>query len=265
MNDLDEKYRKMRDIIGRMDSVIVAFSGGVDSTCLLKVCYDLLGDKVLAVTAISPTYPAYELEEAKKLVSLIGCRHVLVDSEEMTIEGFTENSPRRCYFCKSELFGKLKEMAQEREIDFILDGSNCDDMSDYRPGRDAARELEVVSPLIEAGLHKGDIRLLSKKLGLPIWNKPSFACLSSRIPYGTSITPDRIKLVEKCEEYLRDMSFCQFRVRYHGDLARIEVEPDEFGRLIDNDLRKRVIENFKKNGFKYVTLDMEGYRTGSMN
>ena len=221
MSSPEAKYEKLKSIIKEMESLVVAFSGGVDSTFLLKVCHDLLGDKVVAVTATSPTYPGYEFEEAKKLASSIGCRYEIIESNELEISGFSENSPRRCYFCKSELFGLLKNKAMDLDLVHVADGANCDDLGDYRPGRDAAKELGVRSPLIEAGMTKDDIRLLSRELGLNTWNKPSFACLSSRFPYGTGITIDRVKRVEKCEDILRSLSFSQFRVRYHGDVARI--------------------------------------------
>lgn len=265
MSSPEVKYEKLKHIILEMKSLIVAFSGGVDSTFLLRVCHDLLGDNAAAVTATSPTYPGHEFEEAKKLASSIGCRHEIIESNELEISGFSENSPRRCYFCKSELFGLLKKKARELGFTHVADGANCDDSQDYRPGREAAKELGVRSPLEEAGMTKDDIRLLSRELGLATWNKPSFACLSSRFPYGTDITYDRVKSVERCEDILRSLSFRQFRVRFHGDVARIETAVEDFERFLSPPVRETIIKGFKENGFNYVSLDMEGYRTGSMN
>lgn len=265
MHNIEEKFDRLKGIITEMGSILVAFSGGVDSTFLLKISHDLLGDRAVAATATSPTYPVYELNEAKRLASRIGCRHLVFESNELEIPGFSENSPRRCYFCKGELFSILREKAAELGIDYVADGTNCDDLGDYRPGRNAAEELGVRSPIVEAGMGKGDIRVLSKRLSLPTWNKPSFACLSSRFPYGTEITPERVGMVEACENILRDLSFVQFRVRYHGDVARIEVGSDDFEKIMSDEVRQAVIEGFKEQGFRYVSLDLQGYRTGSMN
>ena len=265
MESTSLKVEKLKAIVKEMNSAVVAFSGGVDSTFLLKVCRNVLSDRAIAVTAISPTYPAHEFDEAKKLAAGIGSRHIVIESNELNIPGFSENSPRRCYFCKSELFELLKIEAEKLGAAYVVDGANCDDLNDYRPGRDAAQELGVRSPLIEAGMNKEDIRILSKKMGLSTWNKPSFACLSSRFPYGTGITADRVDMVAACEDVLRELSFSQFRVRYHGDVARIELEPQDFERLLSDEVKSIVLERFKDQGFKYVSLDMEGYRTGSMN
>lgn len=261
-----EKLEKLEDIIRNLGSVLIAFSGGVDSTFLLKVCLDVLGkDKVLAVTARSSTYPARELEEAKALALKLGARHEIIESEELAVPGFSENPPERCYYCKKELFGKLVRMARERGFNFVVDGSNADDTGDFRPGMKAKDELGVVSPLKEAGLTKAEIRNFSREMGLPTWDKPSFACLASRFPYGEKITAEKLDRVGKAEELLDALGFTQYRVRSHGDLARIEVLPDEIDKFFDSSLREKVTKEFKKLGFVYVSLDLTGYRTGSMN
>jgi len=265
MNSLEQKLAALKAILADMDSLIVAFSGGVDSTFLVKVAFDVLGDRVLAVTATSPTYPLHEFEEAKSLAVRIGCPYKVLESNELEIAGFSENTPRRCYFCKSELFGILKEEARTLGIAEVADGSNCDDLGDYRPGKEAAKELGIRSPLIEAGMTKDDIRELSRALDLPTWDKPSFACLSSRFPYGTSITSSRVEQVGRCEDFLREKGIRQFRVRYHDNVARIEVAPKELESFTREPFRSQLVDVFKKSGFQYVSLDLEGYRSGSMN
>lgn len=258
-----QKIDKLQSILAEMESVVIAFSGGVDSTFLLKVAYDVLKDKALAVTATSSTYPSRELEEAKQLAGQIGAPHIIVPSEELDIEGFTQNPPNRCYYCKRELFTKLLQVAQEHGIKYVADGSNADDLKDHRPGMQAARELGVRSPLQEAGLRKDDIRQLSRVLGLPTWDKPSLACLSSRFPYGTVITRDKLARVEAAETFLRTLGFRQLRVRHHEHIARIEIPANDFLVIIQK--ADQIVAKFKELGYNYVTLDLEGYRTGSMN
>ncbi len=263
---LHTKMTNLQNLLSEMKQVVIAFSGGVDSTFLLKVAADQLGtENVIALTATSPTYPDFEYQQACELAQEIGVEQIVIESNELEIPGFAENPPRRCYHCKYELFSLCLSQAKERGFSMVLDGSNLDDMGDYRPGRDAVKELEVRSPLLEAGLTKEDIRNLSRELGLKTWNKQAFACLSSRFPYGTRITLDRLQQIDSCETFLRENNFKNYRVRYHDQIARIEVAPEEIARLIDVELRDRLISSFKQAGFTYVTLDLQGYRTGSMN
>lgn len=263
--DLQQKFQKLKDILKEIGSAAIAYSGGVDSTFLLKVAYDELGDNIIAVTAKSSTYPEREYKEAQKYIAQFGAKHITIVSEELEIEGFAKNPVNRCYFCKTELFGKVRQEADKYGLKHVLDGSNFDDIGDYRPGMKAAKEQGVRSPLKEAELTKNDIRELSKMLDIPTWNKPSFACLSSRFPYGNEITVQKLSMVDKAEQFLMDMGFNQLRVRHHGDIARIEVAPEDRTKFFNIEIMDKVGSEFKKIGFKYVTLDMLGYRTGSMN
>jgi len=262
---LQEKYQLLKDNMKQRGSAAIAFSGGVDSTFLVKVAHEVLGDKCIAVTTTSSTYPERELKEAIAYAKDLGVKHLIISSEELDIEGFASNPTNRCYYCKKELFTKIFEVAKEHGVEYVFDGSNSDDTGDYRPGMQAARELSVISPLKEAQLTKADIRELSKELGLPTWNKPAFACLSSRFPYGNQITIPKLKMVEEAEQFLLDMGLRQVRVRHHGEIARIEVSPEERAYFFDINVMDKIGEKLKKIGFTYVTLDINGYRTGSMN
>ena len=266
---LEAKYARLQELVRGYGSLLVAFSGGLDSSLLLKVAHDALGDRVLAVTALSPTYPAEEHAAAEAVARSLGVRLVAIETDELAIAGFAENPPERCYFCKSELFGELQEIARREGIAYVADGTNADDRGDYRPGMQAACEFGVVSPLNEAGLTKADIRALSKHLGLPTWDKPSSACLASRFPYGEAITREKLAMVAAAEDFLRGLGFRQVRVRHHGDIARIEVAADRSGdeieRLAAPAVREQVVSRLTEIGYHYVTVDCRGYRTGSMN
>lgn len=262
----ESKFQRLKEILAGCESAVIAFSGGVDSTFLLQVARDVLGDdRVTALTATSPTYPSHEFNESVNLAAELGVRQIVVDSNELLIPGFAENPPKRCYHCKKELFEIC--LAKARELGFleVFDGSNLDDLSDYRPGRQAAMELKIRSPLLEAGLTKEDIRVLSRRSGLRTADKQPFACLASRFPYGTRITAEKLQQIDRCETFMRDQGFHTFRVRHHGETARVEVSLDELPRIIDDELRKTLLAEFKAAGFTYVALDLQGYRTGSMN
>lgn len=260
----DKKLKKLEKILKELGSVVVAYSGGVDSTFLAKVAVSLLGKRnALAVTAKSETYPSSENEQAKICAKKLGLPHKVIYTKELDVKNFKKNPTNRCYFCKKELFGKLKKIAAQRRLKNVIDGSNIDDVSDWRPGSQAAKELKVISPLREAGLTKGDIRALSRRMRLPTWDKPSFACLASRIPYNSTINKAKLKMVDAAEEFLKDLKFRQVRVRCYDKLARIEVDPAELVKIIG--LRKKIIKKFIEIGFRYITVDLEGYRTGSMN
>ncbi len=263
---LESKYHRLQSILKELGSVVIGYSGGVDSTLLIKVATDSLGDRALAVIGKSETYPTREFEEAVRLAESFGARYEIVRTEETDDLKFRENPVDRCYFCKTELFSKLNVISKERGIAWIADGTITDDMGDFRPGMKAKTEQNVRSPLLEANMSKADVRELSRALGLPTWNKGSFACLSSRFPYGFGITKENLMKVDAAETLFRDLGFRSFRVRHHDDkTARIEVSPEEIPRLLENGLREKIVDHLKSLGFTYVTLDLQGYRTGSMN
>ncbi|MDI6765391.1 MAG: ATP-dependent sacrificial sulfur transferase LarE [Bacteroidota bacterium] len=264
--ELESKYSRLKTILKDLGSLIIAYSGGVDSTLLLKVAVDVLGKNVLAVIGRSDTYPISEYEEAIQFARSIGAEWAEIKTEETDNLKFKENPVDRCYFCKTELFTKLHQVAQQKGIQRIADGSITDDLSDFRPGMKAKKEQNVCSPLLEAGLSKADVRELSKQLGLPTWDKGSFACLSSRFPYGTAITKEALQQIDAAEIMLHNLGFRYYRVRYHDSkTARIEVGTEEIPRLMDSNLRNKIVADIKRLGFTYVTLDLQGYRTGSMN
>ena len=262
---LEHKLHHLREIFAAMDSVLVAYSGGIDSTIVLKVAYDQLGDSVVGVTAISPTFPAIELETATRVAKEIGVRHELIETDQLKIPAFTENDANRCFHCKTDLYRLLGRLRELRAPAVIVDGTNLDDLGDDRPGIRAAREWGVRSPLVEAGLSKSDIRSLAKDLGLSNWDKPAAACLSSRIPRGTTITREKLSRVEQAEEVLFAEGFRHCRVRDHGEIARIEVGQDELARIIECERGVKISRRVKKLGFRFVTIDLEGYRPGGVS
>jgi len=262
---IDQKWDHLRSLLSEMRTVLLAYSGGVDSSVLLRAAAEILGQNLIAVTAVSETYPAEELHLAKQFTASLGVRHRILQTEELSNDEFSRNAEDRCYHCKHELFGKLRQIAESEGIPWILDGSNTDDQRDFRPGRRAAGEFSVRSPLAESGLSKQEIRDLARRLNLPMWDKPSLACLSSRIPYGTRITPDLVKNIQAAEDVVRSLGIRQVRVRHHGDTARIEVDREDLIRLVSEDARRVIVDSFKALGYAYVCLDLEGYRTGSMN
>jgi uncharacterized protein len=262
---MENKLEQLKNYLHELGSVAIAFSSGVDSTFLLKVAHDVLGDKAIAVTARSCSFPKRELNEAIDFCKRENIKHFICNSEELDIEGFSQNPPNRCYLCKRELFEKIINIARENNIAYVAEGSNMDDNGDYRPGLIAVSELKVKSPLRAVGLTKAEIRAYSKELGLPTWDKQSFACLSSRFVYGETITEEKLNMVDKAEQLLLDMGFHQIRVRIHDKLARIEVNPSEFEKLIQKETREEIVSKLKSYGFMYVSMDLSGYKMGSMN
>ena len=263
--ELQDKYEKLKKYTAAFGSAAVAFSGGVDSAFLLYAAREALKDRVIAVTAESCLFPKREQKEASEYCRQLGIRQIIVRPEELKIEGFAENPPDRCYLCKRDLFQKLRSAAREQGTETVIEGSNLDDTGDYRPGLRAIAELGIESPLRACGFTKKEIRRLSEALGIPTWNKPSFACLASRFPYGEIITEEKLGRIEQAEQLLLDMGFRQMRVRIHGDIARIELLPEDFPRFMEEANRLAVYRKFREFGFSYTALDVMGYRTGSMN
>jgi uncharacterized protein len=262
---MEEKLQGLIENIVKMESLLVAYSGGVDSTFLLRVAKDALGGNVVAATAKSPIYPERECEQAKTVASELGVRHLAIFTEQYQQPEFSHNPPNRCYYCKRELFAKLRQLAGQEGLNWVADGTNYDDLSDDRPGMMAAAELGVRSPLCEAGLTKDDIRALSRQLGLATWDKPSLACLASRFPYGDEISLKALSMVAEAEDYLQRLDFKQVRIRHHHNIARIEVAAEEMKHFYDRELCHQVVSKLKAIGYTYITLDLQGYRSGSMN
>ena len=264
--ELKATYHRLQNVVRSLGSAVIAFSGGVDSSLLLKVSQETLPGRILAVTARSATMPSHELAEAAGLARELGVRHLVIDSDELTLPEFVKNPPDRCYICKKRRFTALTALAREQDLAFLADGSNLDDQQDYRPGMRALKELAVRSPLTEAGLTKSEVRRLSRALGLASWDKPAYACLATRIPYGSPLTPEKLRQVDLAEDYIRGLGLSrQVRMRHYGDTVRLEVAPQDLANFLQEEARGRVVAFLKKLGFRFVTLDLEGYRMGSLN
>lgn len=262
---LNRKLEQLRSIFTQMEQALIAYSGGIDSTLVAKIAYDVLGDRALAVTAVSPSLLPEELEDAQVQAAQIGIRHELVQTQEMDNPNYTSNPVNRCYFCKSELHDTLKPLALERGYPFVVDGVNADDLQDYRPGIQAAKERGAISPLAETGISKAEVRQLSQQLNLPWWDKPAQPCLSSRFPYGEEITIAKLQRVGRAEVYLRKLGWSNLRVRSEGDTARIELPPAQIKEFVTKTDLETVVEAFRALGFAFVTLDLEGYKSGKLN
>jgi pyridinium-3,5-biscarboxylic acid mononucleotide sulfurtransferase len=262
---MDAKFERLAGILGECNDLLVAFSAGVDSTFLLKAAHLALGSRAIAMTASSASVPPGELEAGREFTESLGCRHIVVDSHELDNSSYSQNPANRCFFCKDELYRLCRAEADKLGLSTIVDGTNLDDLQDHRPGLQAANEWGVRHPLVEAEMTKADIRRYSRTLNLPTWDKPSSPCLSSRFPYGTEINLERLKQIASCEVFMKSLRFREFRVRYHGDLARIEVSQKEIDRLFDKAVREAIVDKFKEVGFRYVSLDLQGFRSGSLN
>lgn len=257
------KLNRIRSLLREMDSVLVAYSGGVDSALVMVLAHQELGDKALACIGISPSYPTREMRSAIQLADELGIPYRTINTEEYLDPNYAANPTNRCYFCKSELHDELKAIVLDEGWQWVLDGANVSDLGDFRPGMDAARERNVRSPLVEANITKSDVRAIARHLGLPVWDKPAMACLSSRVPHGTAITPELLRQIEAAEDVLVELGFDQFRVRHHDDIARIEVPADEFQKMVDN--HEAIVSGIKNAGYRFVTLDLTGFRSGSLN